>query len=270
MLFLFCVKRIVRSTCKRINKECLKVVTIVRERHTSEPFDENGSTRSMDVDIVDMSSDKWDKGTEVFEGIVHGFELLQNELTQVEGFRVTLYDPDYNFTGENSWSDLSGALEDQGFGESKHYHVVYDGRVLPSKIGSYHNTHTEDETMWHDEDVEGISGLSLSTTRPLTVNSYVRGLHQLMHNYINPDIAIKYADSDDDYDAVHELGTSTPDARTVMADRFAFRRFLSDPLSKGECDDPECRFWCAPDEDTLAFSQCTLTAIEESILRNTS
>jgi hypothetical protein len=264
------IKSTDREICKRINRERLEVVTIVEDRHTREPFDENGSTRSMDVDIVDMSSDKWDKGKEVFEGIVHGFELLREELTQVEGFRVTLYDVDYKFTGENSWGDLSDALEQQGFDEAKHYHVVYDGRILPSKIGSYHNTHTEDETMWHDEDVEGISGLSLKTTYPLTVSSYVRGLHQLMHNYINPDIATKYADSDDDYDAVHELGTSTSEARTVMADRFLLPGLLSDPMSRGECDDPDCRYWCAPDDGTLTFSKCSLNTVEESILRNRS
>lgn len=239
----------------------------MEDRYTVEPFDENGLTRSMDVDIVDLSSPKWDKGNEIFDGIVQGFKLLQDKVSLIEAFRVTLYDVDYKFTGKNSWGDLSNVLDNQGFDKSKHYHVIYDGRLLPSKVGSYHNTLTEDEAMWHDEDVEGISGLSLSTTRPLTINSYVRGLHQLMHNYINPDIAIKYADSNTDYDAVHELGTSTSDARTVMTDRF-FPGILSDPMSKGQCDDPDCRYWCAPDKDTLVFSECTLDVIKKSILKN--
>jgi hypothetical protein len=245
----------------------------VNEQYTVQSFAENGSTRSMDVAIVDMSSNTWDaKGTEVFNGIVQGFQLLHDELSLVEGFRVTLHDVDYVFSGDNSWDALNDALNSQGFTEPKHYHVVYDGRLLPSKVGSYHRTRTDDGTMWHDGDADGISGLSLSTTRPLTVSSYIRGLHQLTHNYINEDIAIKYADSNDGYDAVHELGTSTADARTVMADRFGplTRLFVSNPLIKGDCDDPDCRFFCAPDEETLAFSECTINAVEESIRANES
>lgn len=244
-------------------------MTIVERCHSTEPFDENGSTRSIDVSIVDMSSDKWDtKGEEVFEGIVHGFEILHKKLTLVEGFRVTLSELEYDFTGTNSWADLNSALEEQGFDEPKHYHVVYDGSAFWPNIGSFHQTRTSDGTMWHDGDAMGISGLSLATTRPLTVNAYVRGLHQLMHNYINGEIAKKYAESDKHYDAVHELGTSTQDARTVMADRFLLPSILSDPMSKGRCDARSCRFFCAPDDETLAFSNCTFDAVKDSIREN--
>lgn len=235
------------------------------DQYTVEPYDGNGSTRSMDIDIVDLSSDRWDgKGTAVFDGIVEGFQLLHDELRPVDGFRVRRFDVDGEFTGDNSWTDLDRALEQHGFDEPKHYHVIYDGRLLPSKIGSYHSTKTADDTMWHERDRRGISGLSLSTTRFTLSNAYTRGLHQSLHNYINDEIALDYADSDNGYDAVHELGTSTADVRTVMADTYPHRTL------NGVCSDPDCLFFCRPSEGNLTFSECTITAIEESIRANQS
>lgn len=232
------------------------------EWYSEGSYEDGGSVNSMDVEVVDMSSSFWDKGEEVFDGIVDGLQLLTDELWAITGFRVRLYDIDYEFTGDNSWSDLETALETNGFDDDTHYHVVYNGSLPPSKVGSYHSTLTGDDTMWHDWSATAISGLSLNNTAPLTVNAYVRGLHQLMHNYINDDIATEYADTDDGYDAVHELGASTDDARTVMADTYPTRAYA------GECDDTDCVLWCGPGEDALAFSDCTLDAVSDSILEN--
>ena len=230
------------------------------EQYIEQLFEDGGSTRTMDVDVVDMSGERWtNKGAEVFNGIVDGFQLLHSEVSLIEGSRVTLHDLDHEFTGDNSWDDLDSALGSQGFDDPKHYHMVYDGQWPPSKIGSHHSTATDDGTIWNDENVKGISGLSLQNTWPLPVSAYTRGFHQLMHNYINETIATEYADSDDGYTAVHQLGTSQANIRTIMADIYPHH------VTSGDYSGSFWWRWRAPTEGTFAFSECTLTAIKDSI-----
>lgn len=237
------------------------------EEYVKGNFKENGSTYSVDLDVVDMSSDSWtakstdeSKAQEVFNGIKDGFTVLKQNVPLIEGFRVTFYDIDHVFTGENSWSDLSSALNNNGFCESKHYHVIYDGSVLPTRVGSYHWTRTDDGTMWHDTKELGLSGLSLSTTRVSLADAYVRGFHQLMHNYINEDIAVEYATTDNGYDAIHQLGTGTSEGRSLMADTHPHRAV------RGHCSQSLRACLTAP--HSIFFSDCTINAVKRSIFEN--
>lgn len=223
-------------------------------------FEDGGSRNSIDIEIADMSSDTWsEKGEEVFAGMVEGFELLQDEIEEFAGFRVTLHDLERTYDGDNSWSELENALNQEGFNKSTHYHVIYDGSFYPSKIGSYHTARPDDGTMWHDTDVKGISGLSLATTRLSFANSDIRGLHQALHNYINGEIALDYASSTDEYEAVHELGSTSSSRRTVMADTYV------PAVTDGECSGSFWNRWKAPKRGDFEFSRCTLAAIHESI-----
>lgn len=229
-------------------------------------FDTNGDVCSADVDIIDMSSDNWrskkweSKGVEVFKGVVDGFKLLAEQVKQIKGFRVRYYNLDYVFKDENSWKDISEELNNQGFNKPKQYHVVYDGSILPRKIGSFHLAPTDDGTMWHQSDSIGISGVSLSTTRASLATSYVRGFHQLMHNYINSSVATEYATTDNGYDAIHQLGTGTKNGRTLMADTHPHRAI------RGECSQPIIR--CVKSPNNIHFSDCTINAVKRSIQRN--
>ena len=237
------------------------------KQYTEGSYDKNDSTTSMDIDIIDLSGGIWawvlgSKGEDVFNGLVRGFQILHSKVQPVTGFRVRLKDVNDVYSGDNSWSDLAEALKRHDFDEPKHYLVIYDGRLRPSKIGSFHRTATSDGTMWHTQAVKGITGLSLSTTLFTFSNAYTRGLHQTMHNYINENIALEYADTDNSYKAVHQLGSSTSDARTVMADTYPRM------VSQGDCSDTESQWLGQPGPETLAFSDCTLTAIRESIQAN--
>jgi len=233
--------------------------------HTYGYYKDQGSTNSIDIAIVDLSSDRWpNAGTRVFEGLRDGMQILVDACSPLRGYSLTRHDGRGVFRDRNSWSDLDEALVSRGFEAPMHYHVVYDGALFPSIVGSYHNTATDDGTMWHDSDHRAISGLSLATTRLTLSNVYTRGLHQALHNYISEDIARGYADSDDGYTAIHELGTARDGARTVMADTYPRR------LYRGTCSDPDCVFFCRPGKGALSFSPCTVTAIAESIRANRS
>lgn len=226
-------------------------------------YDDGGSTQSIDVDIVDMSSSSWDKGLEVLNGMYEGYSILYENLGSVfTGFRVRLFDVDYVYEGDNDFDPLWDALVDNGFDEWKHYHVLYDGSLPPNKTGSYHGTWTGDNTVW-DDWPRGISGLSLENTSVLTVDSYTRGLHQSMHNYIDEEIAKGFADSSNGYDAIHQLGDSTSDQRTVMADTYPHH------VARGDCGDANCSLGtCAPQPGNLQFSNCTIAAVYDSIGKN--
>jgi len=228
-------------------------------------YDDGGSTQSIDVDIVDMSSDSWDEGLEVLNGMYEGYSILYENLGSVfTGFRVRLFDIDHVYEGDNDFDPLWDALVDNGFDEWKHYHVLYDGSLPPNKVGSSHRTWTGDNTLWDDDWPRGISGLSLDNTSAVTADAYTRGLHQSMHNYIDEEIAKGFADSSNGYDAIHQLGDSTTDQRTVMADIYPHQ------VSNGDCGDTNCTLGtCAPNPGNLQFSNCTIAAVYDSIGKNT-
>lgn len=231
---------------------------------TKGSFTIDGSALSIDIDIVDMTSEDWDPGEDVLEGMAAGFSILYDRISMFNGFRVRLFDPDYVYDGEVSRDALWDALsEDNDFTRWKHYHVLYDDDDLD---GSFHNggtTWTGDRTLWDDDLKRGISGLSMGTTDLSQSTPTVRGLHQAMHLYLHEDEAKKFADTTDGYDAVHQLGTknSSTGYNSIMTDIYSI------PAMEGDCSSHT--YGKSPRmKDHLWFSDCAITTVYDSMARN--
>jgi len=217
---------------------------------------------AMDIGIVDMTSSSYEgKGAEAFAGMDEGLGKLQEEIADFRGYRLELFQPETAFDGDNSWSDLDAALEQMDLTERQQYHVVYDGSL---EKGSFHSV--TGETAWGNG--RAISGLSMWRTQYSTASAYVRGLHQLLHTYIDGSVAKEVAGfgeqeyNGSEYDATHALGTvksRNERIRSVMADIYPAATM------EGECVGGIMHGSYPPPEGEIHFSRCTKEAIRRTL-----
>ena len=219
----------------------------------SEP---NGSDSSMDLVVVDVSADYDGKGREAFEGLDYGLRELEEEADWFTGHRVYLVETDEEYEGDGSTSEFESILDDLGWTAPKHYLFVFDGSTTG---GSFHANGSGE--IW-GSDTRQITGISIESTEiNVTPPTEVRGLHQVLHSYIEEEEAKNLTGFNDGYHAVHALGGAVDmdiPRRTIMADAYGNKHD-----SGGACADlvdaqrPERK-------EHIAFSDCTLTALDLS------
>lgn len=222
-------------------------------------WDSGGSWDSIDVEIVDAANSYQyqDAHGKCIDGVCEGLTQLQNQCYWFDGFRVTSYRTGKAYTGSNDVSSIENFLDRQGLDDDIHYHVVnasFDG-----------STHNVGGNAWNpgSRTVSAVSAASTSVHAP---TMYVRGLHQMIHMYIDGAYVQEESGRDDlgNYDATHALGTydSSEGCRSVMADRNAY----ISKAESGNCsgDDPYWKATAPQSVSDIYFSDCTKDALRRS------
>lgn len=222
-------------------------------------WESGGSWDSIDVEIVDAANSYQYRNAyeKCVDGVCEGLSQLEDECYWFDGFRVTLTRTGKAYTGSNNKSAIEDFLDRQDLDEDVHYHVVYS-----SFDGSRHNV---GGNAW-DPNSRTVSAVSAASTSVHAPTMHVRGLHQMIHMYLDGQFIQEESGMDDlgNYDGAHALGTydASEGCRSVMADRNEY----IDKAESGTCsgDDPYWKSTAPQSVSDIYFSDCTKAVLRRS------